>query len=310
MNAAAQVDGVLSRKLNKIYETILLLLSHFQAVVDYPDEEIEDFGQARAIEILLGAAEELDALLLGAERGKLLKEGVKCAIVGRPNVGKSSLLNALAGYERSIVTEVAGTTRDVVDVFLRIGGVPIRLQDTAGIRETPDAIEQAGVERAKKTAEEAGLIFAVFDGSAALSEDDRALLDALDPCKTVLILNKSDLGLEKIDEAVIQKFQPVIWVSAKQGSGLEELEAAVRERYSFGDLRHDGTLITNARQEGACRLAAEGLRSAVEALQCGFAPDMVLYDVEQGLDRIGDVLGRNTPEELIETIFAKFCVGK
>lgn len=310
INAAAQVRGVLSSELNDVYEDLLLLLAHFQAVVDYPDEDIDEFLTESAIARMKNAAKRLERLIAGTERANILKEGVDCVIIGRPNVGKSSLMNALVGYDRAIVTPIAGTTRDVVDAHVRLGGVPVRLRDTAGIRNTIDPVENIGVDRALAAAGEASLVMLVIDGSKPLTEADTRVLTGAEVDKTILLINKSDLAQAYIPLEILAKLQKTIPISAKTGIGLDLLEAEIRERYSFGNLRYDGTLITNARQEGACRLAIEAVGNGITALRSGYPPDMVLYELEQGIERIGDILGKNTPEELITTIFSKFCVGK
>jgi tRNA modification GTPase len=314
INAAAQVEGALTREIGAIYDALADLLAHFHAVVDYPDEDIEDFGAENAVRILEDAAGKLERLADGYEKGKVLKEGIDCAIIGRPNVGKSSLMNALVGYDRAIVTPIAGTTRDIVEEYARIGGVTLRLRDTAGIRRTEDFIENMGVERAVRTAEASSLVFVVVDGSVPLNDEDRRVLWTASGKRAILLINKSDLPR---DESILQelkewedKFSFKLSISARTGEGLQVLEDAIRSLYALGDLKPDGTLITNARQEGACRSAAGLLRNASSALSAGYPPDMVLYDVEQGVERIGDILGKNTRDDVVERIFANFCVGK
>jgi tRNA modification GTPase len=350
INAVAQLGGALSRELGGIYDELVDLLAHFQAVVDYPDEDIEDFGIEKARLILIDMKDRLDNLTEGYQRGKVLKEGINCAIIGRPNVGKSSLMNVLVGYDRAIVTPVAGTTRDIVEAYAKVGGVMLKLHDTAGIRETDDYVENLGVERAIMAAKSSPLVLAVADGTQPLNEEDRKVFENILEKRAILLINKSDLietsgdqnaEIEKphiysdssnkplkeshdipdaphyrllnkigITTEMAARFNSVIFISAKTGDGLDELSAAVRNMYSSGDLRLDGTLITNARQEGACRSASAMLRSAAASLESGFPPDMVLYDVEQGMERIGEILGKNTPDDVVERIFANFCVGK
>jgi len=314
VNAAAQIRGALSRKLGQIYDKLTDLLAHFQAVVDYPDEDIESFGIENAINILEDAAKELNKMTEGYKRGKVLREGIECAIIGRPNVGKSSLLNMLAGDERAIVTPIAGTTRDIIEAYAKVGGVTLKLRDTAGIRRTDDSIEEIGVERAIKAARDASLVLAVIDGSQPLSDEDRDIMKYAVEKKAILLINKSDKPRnESLDEELSEwrdKFAAVLNISAKTGEGIEDLETAVNELYSMGELRPDGTLITNARQEGICKTAELLLGEAVNGLRSGYPPDMVMYDVEQAMTGIGEVLGKNTPADIIDRIFANFCVGK
>jgi len=318
INAAAQIGGALSRALGAIYDELLDLLAHFQAVVDYPDEDIEEFGISTAIQTLNAAAARLETLANGYERGKVLKEGIDCAIIGRPNVGKSSLMNSLVGYDRAIVAPIAGTTRDIVEAYAKVGGVMLRLHDTAGIRQTADYIENIGVERAIKTAQSSSLIFAVVDASGPITEEDRRVLETAAGKRSILLVNKIDLVKQESGDLYgdcslrewTDRFAFILRISAKTGQGFDALEEAVRTMYQAGDLKPDGTLITNARQEGACRTAADVLNNAALALAAGYPPDMVLYDVEQGLERIGDILGKHTPDDVVDRIFANFCVGK
>jgi len=318
INAAAQVGGALSRELGAIYDRLLDVLAHFQAIVDYPDEDIEDFEISAAAQTLEESASRLERLADGYKRGKVLREGLDCAIIGKPNVGKSSLMNALVGYDRAIVAPIAGTTRDIVEAYAKIGGVTLRLHDTAGIRQTDDYVENIGVEKALETAKSSSLIFAVVDGSQPLAEDDIRVLETAAVKRSILLVNKIDIAGKAsgglLSDGPLRewsgKFAFALEVSAKTGRGFEKLEDAVLKLFAAGDLKPDGTLITNARQEGACRTAAEMLRNAVSALSGGYTPDMVLYDVEQGLERIGGILGKNTPEDVIDRIFANFCVGK
>lgn len=314
VNATAQIQGALSRELGGIYDKLTDLLAHFQAVVDYPDEDIERFGIDNAVRILEDAASRLSKLTEGYERGKVLREGIDCAIIGRPNVGKSSLLNMLVGDERAIVTPIAGTTRDIIEAYAKVGGVTLRLRDTAGIRRTEDVIEDIGVERAKKAARDAALVLVMIDGSQTLGDEDREIMEYAAEKKAILLINKSDKPrhelLDKELKEWADKFVRVLSISAKTGQGIGNMEAAVSELYSMGEIRPDGTLITNARQEGACKSAELRLKEAVNGLRDGYPPDMVMYDVEQAMTDIGDVLGKNTPADIIDRIFANFCVGK
>jgi tRNA modification GTPase len=314
VNATAQIQGALSRELGRIYDDLTDLLAHFQAVVDYPDEDIEDFGIDNAVSILENAAEQLNKLTEGYKRGKVLREGIDCVIIGRPNVGKSSLLNMLVGDERAIVTPIAGTTRDIIEAYAKIGGVTLKLRDTAGIRRTDDMIEDIGVDRAIKAAKDASLVLAVVDGSQPLSDEDRDIMEHAVGKRGILLINKSDKPQdESLDRDLREwsdKFIRILKISAKTGQGMDELEAVVNTLYSMGELRLDGTLITNARQEGTCKTAELLLRGAINNLRYGYPPDMVLYDVEQALMRIGEILGKNTPIDIVDKIFANFCVGK
>ena len=316
-NAAAQLNGGLRRVLEPIQEALLEVTSRFYAVVDYPDEDIQDVQPEEIAAALREASGALKALLATCRRGRVLKKGVRTAIVGLPNAGKSSLLNALAGYERAIVTDVPGTTRDTVEESVLCGGVLLRLIDTAGLRETEDEVERLGVERSRRAMETAELILLVED-----SADEEAL-----PEKTAL------------EEAVSQTGKPWIYVASKRdrsgirsaslggpdggripaasvslsaltGEGLEDLENAVAALFPAGEQGEAGSLLTDQRQEDAARRALEALDRALEALESGLTPDAVLTDAEEALDAVGELTGRTAKEEIVSRIFSRFCVGK
>ena len=307
-NAAGQVSGVLQQKLVPIYHDLTNLCSHFHAVLDYPDEDIEDFGLESYGTTLRSAAKSLYSLLQTYGQGRILRQGVAAAIVGKPNVGKSSLLNALAGYERVIVTEVAGTTRDTVEETVMVGSTRLRLIDTAGIRQTEDKIEAMGVERSKAAAENADLVIFVCDGSRPLDEDDQAVISAcLDVENAIALINKSDLS--PIVSPSDLPFTTVISVCAKTGQGLEQLADAVDTMFT-GSLPCDGSILTNARQFDAIRRAYEAMLQAMQGLKLGYTPDAVLTDVEDAMNAMGEVTGATVREDITARIFERFCVGK
>ena len=323
-NAAAQLDGGLRRALEPIQEALLDITSRFYAVVDYPDEDIQDAGPEEIAAALRQAEDALTALLSTCKRGKVLKRGVRTAIVGLPNAGKSSLLNALAGYERAIVTDIPGTTRDTVEESVLCGGVLLRLIDTAGLRETEDAVEKLGVERSRRAMEEAELILLVRDGAAEACPENRAHWEA----EAVLlnqvartgkpwlcIESKSDLtGPHAFSVGLIQKDAnnpaACLCVSSVTGYGLDKLENAVAALFPAGDPGEAGSLLTDQRQEEAADRARAAVRRALEALENGLTPDAVLTDAEEALDAIGELTGRTAKEEIVERIFSRFCVGK
>ena len=323
-NAAAQLDGGLRRALEPIQEALLDITSRFYAVVDYPDEDIQDAGPEEIAAALRQAEGALTALLSTCKRGKVLKRGVRTAIVGLPNAGKSSLLNALAGYERAIVTDIPGTTRDTVEESVLCGGVLLRLIDTAGLRETEDAVEKLGVERSRRAMEEAELILLVRDGAAEACPENRAHWEA----EAVLlnqvartgkpwlcIESKSDLtGPHAFSVGLIQKDAnnpaACLCVSSVTGYGLDKLENAVAALFPAGDPGEAGSLLTDRRQEEAADRARAAVRRALEALENGLTPDAVLTDAEEALDAIGELTGRTAKEEIVGRIFSRFCVGK
>lgn len=307
-NAAGQVGGALLRKLRPVYEDLLSVMSHFHAVLDYPDEDIDDFELKNYQALLEARKKTLEALLSTADRGRVVKNGVKAVILGRPNAGKSSLLNALAGYERVIVTEIPGTTRDTVEEKIRLGSLVLRLIDTAGIRDTGDLVERIGVDRALEAAKDADLALLVIDGSAPLTEEDRRAMEAANTARhCVCILSKSDLGLTLDPETL--DFDTVLPVSAVTGAGLEAL-APVVEGLFASDAPCDGSLLTNLRHETAIRQARDAIVRSMESMDSGATPDAVLLDVEEALEAIAGLTGQSMREDITNDIFSRFCVGK
>ena len=309
-NAVGQLSGTLSRTVEEIYEALMAVVSRFYAVVDYPDEDIEDLQRAELLDTLRRSENKLQELLATFSRGKLLKSGVPTVILGKPNAGKSSLLNALLGYERAIVTDVAGTTRDTVEEKVRLDHVLLRLIDTAGIRETADSVEKIGVERSRIAAGKASLALLVLDGSAPLdAEDESAIAVAEGVANLVVIVNKSDLPRRIDVGALADRFDNVISLSAKTGEGITTLTDHITSLYPAGTTAQ-GELLTNARQADAVSRAWNAVREARSALRIGMTPDVVLSDVENALSALGELNGKSLREDLVATIFSRFCVGK
>lgn len=307
-NAAGQVGGVLQKKLAPIYDELVNLCSHFHAVLDYPDEDIEDFGLQNYTATLRAAAKELYALLQTYGQGRILRQGVAAAIVGRPNVGKSSLLNRLAGFDRAIVTDIPGTTRDTVEESVMVGSTRLRLIDTAGIRQTADTVEAMGVERSKKALEEADLAIFLCDGSQKLTEEDQEIIRlCMDAPNAIALINKSDLG--KTVQPGELPFMTILPVSIKEGTGLELLPEVLEEMFG-GGMPCDGSILTNARQYNACRRAYEAMLDSLKGLKLGQTPDAVLTDVEAAMEAMGEVTGATVREDITARIFERFCVGK
>ncbi len=309
-NAVGQLQGRMSRSVGGIYDALMDVVSRFYAIVDYPDEEIEPLQQAQIEQTLAESAERLDALLATFSRGRLLKSGVPAVILGKPNAGKSSLLNALLGYDRAIVTDIAGTTRDTVEEKVLVGSVLLRLCDTAGIRDAADTVERLGVERAQQAAQRAELALLVLDGSAPLTREDEEAIAAARRARRMLILvNKADLP-QVLDTAALRvRFGEVIPLSARSGAGVDALCRAVEELFAGGETPR-GELLTNARQAESAQRALDAVRRAEQALRSGLSPDAVLTDAEEALEALAEFSGKRVRDDLVATIFSRFCVGK
>ena len=309
-HAVAQLSGALSRGVEEIYDALMDITSRFYAVVDYPDEDIEDLQRETMVATLASAEGKLKDLLATFDRGRILKQGLPAVILGKPNAGKSSLLNALLGYDRAIVTDVAGTTRDTVEEKVPLGRVLLRLCDTAGIRRSDDVVEQLGVERSRRAAQNAQLALLVIDASRPLSgEDEEAMALAESVPQVVVALNKTDLPCAVDEAALRSRFARVVSVCAKTGEGLAQLTETIEALYPLGDVPR-GELLTNARQADAVGRALQSVSAAREALDLGMTPDVVLTDAEAALEALGELNGKSIREDLVATIFSRFCVGK
>ena len=307
-NAAGQVAGVLRKQLDPIYDSLMDICSHFHAVLDYPDEDIEPFRLQAYADTLTSASKKLDALLSSCRRGNFIKNGVQTAILGAPNAGKSSLLNALAGFDRVIVTDIPGTTRDAVEQTVTLGRHLLRLLDTAGIRDTSDIVEHLGVERSFQAAQSCQLAFFVVDGSKPLTPEDEAAMDAaLQAPEAIAILNKQDLPCV-IDPCELP-FSYVIPVSCAKQEGLDLLEQALDMVFD-DEAPCDGSILTNARQADAIAKSRASIEAARSSLRLGMTPDAVLVDVEAAMDALGEATGRVVREDITNRIFERFCVGK
>ena len=306
-NAAGQLSGAISRKVDGIYSALTDISSHYHAVLDYPDEDIEDFRLESYEESLTSALTELERLLQSHERGKLMTGGIPAAIAGRPNAGKSSLLNALLGYDRAIVTAIPGTTRDTIEEKLRIGRLTLRLIDTAGIRDTDDEVERLGVERSRAAMSKAELVIAVVDGSGEITDEDREVIAQAEAApKGIVVLSKRDIAEP---DAEITTALPVVSLSSVTGDGMDELERVIAEQFPLPEVPA-GEILTNVRQADAVKRAIEYMRSALDAMRAGMTPDIVLTETEGAMSALGELSGRTVREDVTNRIFQRFCVGK
>jgi len=308
--AQAALNGALHHSILTIRGELLHAAAQLSAWVDYPDEDIPELETDGLSKILTDAVEKLSLLIDRFDAGRILREGVDTAIVGRPNVGKSTLMNLLAGSEKSIVTPVAGTTRDILEETVRLGDVLLRLADTAGIRHTEDSIEKIGVERARARMESAGLVLAVFDSSEPLSEEDFQLIDALPMKRSLAVINKSDLP-KKIDEMyILSKFTRFVYISAEEGSGADALSAQISELLCLSGLSAEEGMLSTERQFNAALRAREALVLARSDLSRGMTLDAVNVSLDDAIDALLSLTGERVTEAVVAEVFSRFCVGK
>ncbi|MCL2427004.1 MAG: tRNA uridine-5-carboxymethylaminomethyl(34) synthesis GTPase MnmE [Oscillospiraceae bacterium] len=310
-NAAGQLRGAIGLKMDSVYNKLTDIIAHFHAVIDYPDEDIDEFNIQNYLSILYGIDDELGRMLETHKRSKVLRDGVPTAIIGRPNTGKSSLLNALLGYDRAIVTDIAGTTRDTIEEKVLIGNILLRLIDTAGLRETSDEVEILGIDRSLTAINAAGLVILVLDGSEPLTKED---IDALDSIPTnipkIAVINKSDLPTALNQNKIAELNIEFCTISALHGKGLNILSEKIVDIFPEFNASPTGELITNTRQAEAISVALASIRSASTALIDAITPDVILIDIEAAMNAIGEVTGKNMCEDIISRIFERFCVGK
>ncbi len=309
--AAGQLCGALSRRIEQIYSGLVDIMAHFHAVLDYPEEDIAPFTMTELEQQLSHQELELTKLLATYQRGRQMNQGVQCVLVGRPNAGKSSLLNALVGYERAIVTDIPGTTRDTIEEQIELGGIPLRIIDTAGLRDSHDPIEQMGVERSREAMERAELILVLWDSTTQVQEEDKALLnEAVQLAPTILVWTKKDLSHVSPPALPDGASVSVVELSSKTGDGMEQLGKAVAAQFPKQTGASYGAVLTNVRQAQAAQQALEGVKRSREALLAGMTPDALLTDVEQALEALGELTGQSVREDVTARIFARFCVGK
>ena len=308
--ALGVLEGRLFKEIKGITDKLVYDLALLSAWVDYPYEEIEDLSDNNLKEHIEISITSLEKLIKDFSTGQIIMEGVDTAIVGCPNVGKSTLMNLLSGTEKSIVTEIAGTTRDIVEDTVNVGGITLRLADTAGVRETDDLVESIGVDRAVKRLENAELVLAVFDASRELNDSDRRLIDLCKGKKAIGIINKTDLDKNHLNGEVEKNFSQTVFISAKKGTGKDDLAKAVEELLGTADFDTSAVAVVNERQCECCKKALEALYDAENALNLGLTMDAVTVCLDSAIENLMVLTGEKATELVVNEIFAQFCVGK
>lgn len=305
-----QLEGTLSRKIEKINSSLLSIAAHIAAWVDYPDDEIDELGENELYNTINSANIELSTLLDNFDSGMAVTNGVEAAIVGKPNVGKSTLMNLLTGYDRSIVTDVEGTTRDVVEETVNLDGCILKISDTAGMRETGDIVEKLGVERSRKKLERATIVFAVFDLSKPLSDEDKELINDCKGKNVIPIVNKTDLE-PLLDIAYIENtLGTPLLISAKNGNGYDKLCSRVTEMIGTKNFDTTSAMLVNERQKICCEKAVNALNDALNALNMGFPTDAIGVCVDDAIAALLELTGQKASEAVVDEVFKQFCVGK
>lgn len=308
-----QLEGILSKKISEIKQEILDVMVNIEVAIDYPEYDVDDVTNQQMIKMLENVNTKLKKLEKSFDNGKIIKEGIKTAIVGKPNAGKSSLLNAIVKEERAIVTQYEGTTRDTIEEFVTINGIPLKLIDTAGIRQAKDEVEKIGIKKAKEIAKEADLVIAIFDSSKDLSTEDLEILDLIKNKKTIIILNKADLkpALQPNDTRLTAISKHIIKISALNHIGIEELYEEITKLFQLNEINLDNEIvITNLRHKNLITKAIENVKKTKETIEQKMPLDIVAIFIKDILEDLGNITGEMVSEDIINEIFAKFCLGK
>ena len=310
--AAGHLTGQFSEQIKKWRQDILGQIAHLEAAIDFPEDEVDDVVTENVSEKVVEIRNYIQKLIKTAGTGRILREGLMTAIVGKPNVGKSSLLNALLQEERAIVTDIPGTTRDSIEEYANVGGVPLRIIDTAGIRATEDVVEKIGVEKSRQMISQAALVLALFDGSRALDHEDEEILSLLNGQEAIVLLNKSDLKAVVTAADLSAKAQlPVIEISTKDYSGMEQLTEAIKAKVYGGEVMADeGSFVSDERQANLLRTADRHLAAALTTIEAGLGLDFISIDLRSAWETLGEITGDTVGEDIIDEIFSKFCIGK
>ena len=308
-----QLEGNLSKKIKKIEQKMLDIMVNIEVTIDYPEYDVEEVTNSEALKKLNEIHNLLNELENSFNKGKIIKDGIKTVIIGKPNAGKSSLLNSLLKEDRAIVSDIAGTTRDTIEEYLNIDGIPLKLIDTAGIRDTENTIEKIGVEKSKKLINNADLIIAIFDISGSLDEDDRKIIELIRDKKAIILLNKVDVlkNNNKMEEEIKKLNKPVIKISAKEEMGLENLYDEIKKMFELNEISSNNEiLITNERHKNQIIKAKQNILDAIETVKNNTPVDIISIYINQAMEDLGEITGVNVSENIINEIFAKFCLGK
>lgn len=311
--AMGQVQGKLSRTIEKIRDELLQLIAHIEVNIDYPEHDVEEVTRSLIIDKGNWVKEQISRLLQNAQQGKIMREGLSTAIVGRPNVGKSSLLNTLIQESKAIVTDIPGTTRDIIEEYVNVRGIPLRLIDTAGIRNTEDIVERIGVKKSREVLDQADLVLLLLNNAESLTEEDIELLETIRKRKAIIIINKMDLP-QKLDVTRLEKLGlgfPIVTMSIKQEKGIESLEEAIAKLFFEGQLQSDDlTYVSNARHIQLLKEAKNSIQEANESCDNGLPVDMIAFDLRRCWELLGEITGETVSEDLLDQIFSRFCLGK
>ena len=308
-----QLEGFLSKEIKEIKQEIMDVLVNIEVTIDYPEYDTPEVQQEELSKMLQSVGQRLIKLEKSFDNGKIIKEGIKTAIIGKPNAGKSSLLNAILKEDRAIVTDIAGTTRDTIEEFVTINGIPLKLIDTAGIREASDKVEKIGVEKSIKLAEEADLVIAIFDSSKELTEEDIEILKLIENKKSIILLNKNDLNsvISENDEQLKKASKNILKISALNKTGIDELYEKISELFNLNEINLDNDiLITNVRHKNIISKSLENVKKANEALNMNMPIDIITIYIKEILEDLGEITGEVVTEDIINEIFSKFCLGK
>ena len=308
-----QLEGILSKKINEIKQEILDVMVNVDVSIDYPEYDVEEVTYQEISNMLISVKEKLEKLEKSFDNGKLIKEGIKTAIIGKPNAGKSSLLNAILKEDRAIVTEYEGTTRDTIEEFVNIEGIPLKLIDTAGIRNAKDEVEKIGIAKSREIAKEADLIIAIFDSTKELSPEDLEILNLIKGKKSIVILNKIDLNaiLSENDDRFTNVSDNILKLSALNGEGLEKLYETISKMFSLNEINLDNEIvITNLRHKNLISKALINVKKSEEAIEQNMPVDIIAIFIKDILEDLGNITGDVVTDDIINEIFSKFCLGK